>query len=153
MSDSPIIRIEDALKSIIAVDYASGYSGLDLTGRVIIGESPDLPQIPSATIQFIDFIEEHGQALGRYQGEAEFSIVAYTPGTSYTVDSRRQQAINLASDIIKAITSNRLLGFSDGIVDDVRCSFLARDGDKIGIPNVGIAYIRLLVTRQTDRGD
>jgi len=153
MSDSPIIRIEDAIKTIIAADFSSGFSGLDLTNRVIIGESPDLPQIPSATVQFIDFIEEHGQALGRYQGDAEFSIVVYTPGSSSAVDSRRKQAINLASDIIKALTANRLLGFSDGIVDDVRLSFLARDGDKVGIPNVGIAYIRLLVTRQTDRGD
>ena len=153
MSDSPIIRIEDAIKSTIAADYSTGFSGLDLQNRVIIGETPDLPQIPSATVQFIDFIEEHGQALGRYQGDAEFSIVAYTPGTTTAVDSRRKQAINLASDIIKAITANRLLGFTDRSVDDVRCSFLARDGDKVGIPNVGIAYIRLLVTRQTDRGD
>jgi len=153
MSDSPIIRIENALKTIIGVDYSSGYSGLDLTDRVVIGEATDAPQIPSASVQFIDFVEDHGQALGRYQGDAEFSIVAYSPGQSMAVDSRRQQAINLASDIIKAITANRLLGFSDGIVDDVRLSFLARDGDKLGIPNVGIAYIRLLVTRQTDRGD
>jgi hypothetical protein len=153
MPDSPIIRIENAIKSTIAADYSSGYSGLDLTDRVIIGAATDAPQIPSATVQFIDFIEQHGQALGRYQGDAEFSIVAYVAGTTSLVDSRRQQAINIASDIIKAITANRLLGFSDGIVDDVQCSFLARDGDKVGIPNVGIAYIRLLVTRQTDRGD
>ena len=153
MPDSPIIRIENAIKTAIAVDYSAGYSGLNMTDRVVIGEGTDAPQIPSATVQFIDFIEEHGQALGRYQGDAEFSIVAYAGGTDSSVDSRRQQAINLASDIIKAITANRLLGFSDGIVDDCRLSFLARDGDKLGIPNVGIAYIRLLVTRQTDRGD
>ena len=102
---------------------------------------------------FVDFVEEHGQALGRYQGDAEFTIVCYCGGTGAHVDGRRKQAVNLASDIIRAITANRLLGFTDGIVDDVKCSFLARDGDKFGIPNVGIAYIRLLVTRQTDRGD
>jgi hypothetical protein len=153
MSDSPIIRIEDALKTIIATDYSSGYSGLNLTGRVVIGETTEAPQVPSATVQFIDFIEEFGQSMGRFQGDAEFNIVAYTAGSSMAVDSRRQQAINLASDIIKAITADRLLGFADGIVDDVRCSFLARDGDKLGIPNVGIGYIRVLVSRQTDRGD
>jgi hypothetical protein len=150
---SPIVQIENAIKDIIAVDYASGYSGLDLSGRVIVGEVPDPPMIPFATVQFIDFIEEHGQVLGRYQGDAEFNIAAFCAGSSDTVSSRRAQAINLASDIIKAITANRLLGFTTGIVDDVRCSFLARDGDKLGIPNCGIAYIRILVTRQTDRGD
>jgi hypothetical protein len=153
MSDSPIIRIEDALKSLIGSDYSAAYSGLDLTNRVVIGEVTEAPQVPSATVQFIDFNEEFGQSMGRFQGVAEFNIVAYCAGTSMSVDSRRQQAINLASDIIKKITLDRLLGFADGIVDDVRCSFLARDGDKLGIPNVGIAYIRVLVNRQTDRGD
>lgn len=153
MSDSPIIRIENAIKSTIAISYVSNYSGLDLSGRVVIGEVTAPPSVPYASIQFIDFIEEDGQALGRYQGEAEFSIVCYAAGTSTAIDSRRQAVINLASDIIKAITADRLLGLTDGVVDDVRCSFLARDGDKFGIPNVGIAYIRLLVKRQTDRGD
>ena len=58
---SPIVQIENAIKDIIAVDYASGYSGVDLTGRVIVGEVPDPPMIPFATVQFIDFIEEHGK--------------------------------------------------------------------------------------------
>ena len=74
---SPIVQIENAIKDIIAVDYASGYSGLDLSGRVIVGEVPDPPMIPFATVQFIDFIEEHGQVLGRYQGDAEFNIAAF----------------------------------------------------------------------------
>ena len=100
--------------------------GLDLSGRVIVGEVPDPPMIPFATVQFIDFIEEHGQVLGRYQGDAEFNIAAFCAGSSDTVSSRRAQAINLASDIIKAITANRLLGFTTGIVDDVRCSFLGK---------------------------
>ena len=153
MPQSPIIRIEDAIKTTIAADYSSGFSGLNLTNKVMIGEVTEPPSVPYATIQFIDFIEEHGQTLGRYQGDAEFNIVCYCGGSSAHVDSRRKQAVNLASDIIKSITANRLLGFTDGIVDDVKCSFLARDGDKYGIPNVGIAYIRLMVTRQTDRGD
>ena len=153
MSDSPIIRIEDALKTIIAVDYSAAYSGLNLTGRVVIGESTEAPQVPSATVQFIDFNEDFGQSMGRFQGDAEFNIVCFAAGTDATVDSRRKQAVNLASDIIRSITLNRLLGFTDGTVDDVRCSFLARDGDKLGIPNVGIGYIRVLVSRQTDRGD
>lgn len=153
MADSPIIRIENAVKTTIAGNYAGGYSALDLSNRVIIGEVTAPPMIPFATVQFQDFIEDDGQALGRYMGDAEFSIVCYAGGTTTAVDSRRQQVINLASDIIRAITANRLLGFTDGIVDDVKCSFLARDGDKLGIPNVGIAYIRLIVRRQTDRGD
>ena len=153
MADSPIIKIEDAIKTTIAADYSSGYSGLDLQNRVVIGEVTEPPYIPYATVKFVDFIEEAGQALGRYQGEAEFSIICYVGGTSSAIDSRRQAAVNLASDIIKAITADRLLGFTDGIVDDVNCSFLARDGDKFGIPNVGIAYIQLRVKRQTDRGD
>ena len=111
---SPIIRIENAIKSTIAVDYSSGYSGLNLSNKVVVGEVPEPPTIPYATIQFVDFIEEHGQSLGRYQGDAEFSIVAYCGGSSVHVDSRRQQAINLASDIIKAITANRLLGSTSG---------------------------------------
>ena len=153
MSDSPIIRIEDALKTIIAVDYSAAYSGLNLTIRVVIGEATEAPQVPSATVQFIDFNEDFGQSMGRFQGGAEFNIVCFAAGTDATIDRRRKQAINLASDIIRSITADRVLGFTDGIVDDVRCSFLARDGDKLGIPNVGIGYIRVLVTRQTDRGD
>tara|TARA_R100001086_G_scaffold53811_3_gene24071 strand:+ start:7478 stop:7939 length:462 start_codon:yes stop_codon:yes gene_type:complete len=153
MSDSPIVRIEDAIKTTIATDYSAMYSGLNLTGRVIIGENPTAPQIPSASVTFVDFIEDFGQSMGRYQGSAEFNITGYVAGDSYSADSRRKQAINLASDIIKTLTADRLLGFSDGIVDDIKCSFLARDGDKLGIPNVGICYIRVLVSRQTDRGD
>lgn len=149
---SPIVQIENAIKSLIAVDYNTGYSGLNLTDRVLIGEVTDPPQIPFATVQFVDFIEDHGQTLGRYRGDAEFNIICYCAGTTAHVDSRRTQAINLASDIVKALTANRFLGLTNGIVDDVRLSFLARDGDKYGIPNCGIAYIRILVTRQTDNG-
>jgi|TARA_R100000084_G_scaffold50680_1_gene21115 hypothetical protein len=152
---SPIIQIEDKIKTLIGVDYAAGYSGLNLTDRVIIGEVPDPPMIPFATVQFVDFIEESSgpQALGRYRGTVEFNIICFCAGTSAHVSTRRAQAINLSSDIIKALTADRLLGFTSGIVDDIRCSFLARDGDKLGIPNCGIGYIRVIVDRQTDRGD
>tara|TARA_Y100000114_G_scaffold127375_1_gene123995 strand:+ start:10281 stop:10742 length:462 start_codon:yes stop_codon:yes gene_type:complete len=153
MSNSPIIRIEDAIKTTIAANYNAGFSGVNMQSRVVVGELTDPPIVPYATVTFVDFIEQHGQTLGRYQGDAEFTIVCYIGGSSTELDSRRKQAINLASDMIREITNNRQLGFTDGTVDDVRCSFLARDGDKYGIPNVGIAYIRLLVTRQTDRGD
>ena len=149
---SPIVQIENAIVNKIATDFRYGYSALNLTGKVIVGEVTEPPEIPFATVQFVDFIEDHGQTLGRYRGDAEFNIICYCAGDTVHVDSRRTQAINLASDIVSALTADRFLGLTNGIVDDVRLSFLARDGDKYGIPNIGIAYIRILVTRQTDTG-
>ena len=43
MALSPIIRIENAIKTAIAADFTSGYSGLNLSNKVVVGEVTEPP--------------------------------------------------------------------------------------------------------------
>ena len=63
MSDSTTYRVLDALKTKTAQDYTSGFSGFDMRNSVVIGSILEPPQIPYASINFIDFTTEQGLNL------------------------------------------------------------------------------------------
>jgi len=151
MSNSIQVTIIDKIKTLIAADYSSGFSGSDLSasGRVIIGAPNGAPLIPSASIIYVDTIERQGRTLGRYVGESVFQIVAYA-GAS-TLENRIRLAINLASDIQKTLTSDRTLGLA-GLTEDVLVNQTALDGEEYGISQAGIALLEVRVTHQTQFG-
>ena len=149
MSNSIQVTVLNRLKVIIAIDYSSGFSGLDLSDRVVIGSTIGANQVPSANITFIDTIEQQGRTLGRYLGESVYQIVCYAGGP--TLESRVQNAMNLAGDIQKAITSDRTLGLS-GQTQDVLVNFTALDGEEYGISNTGISLLEVRVTHQSKFG-
>ena len=64
---------------------------------------------------------------------------------------RSDQSLNLASDIIKALTANRQLGLGS-LVDDIKCDYSSVDGDKFGFNGIGIGYIRATIKFQSDTG-
>lgn len=149
MPDSRIISIHKKLEELIAVDFSAGYSEIDFTNRVIRGIEPDPIMVPHACISFIDAIEDMGPILGRYQGTAIFEIYAFVNGKNAT--QRNDQAINVCSDMIKAITADRRLSLGNK-VDDVKCDFTAVQGDSFGMDNCGIGYIRINVKFQSEDG-
>tara|TARA_Y100000310_G_scaffold337545_1_gene424850 strand:+ start:403 stop:861 length:459 start_codon:yes stop_codon:yes gene_type:complete len=151
MPDPVFIQADKAIAAAIAANYAAGYSGLDLsaTGSVVRGIIPDAPVLPFASLFLIDVVESQGPTLGRYQGTMTFEIYAFCAGDSIT--ERTDKAGQLAADIIKSITIDRSLGLS-GAIDDVLCSFRALEGDKIGIPRSGCAFVQCAVTFQSQYG-
>ncbi len=149
MSNTVQVTILNRLKVVIAADYNAGYSGLDLRDRVVIGAPIGANQVPSANITFIDTIEQQGRTLGRYLGESVYQIVCYAGGE--TLEARVQNAMNLAGDIQKAITSDRTLGLS-GQTQDVLVNFTALDGEEYGISQTGISLIEVRVTHQSIYG-
>ena len=137
MSDIIHVQVLSRLKTLTAADFSSGFSGLDLSNRVVIGAVVNAPQVPSASIVFIDTIEQQGRTLGRYIGDV--------------LESRIKNAMNLAGDIQKAITSDRTLGLS-GLTQDVIVNFTALDGEEYGISNTGISLLEVRVSHQSQFG-
>jgi len=107
------------------------------------------PQVPSASIVFVDTIEQQGRTLGRYIGESVYQIVCYAGGD--VLETRIKNAMNLAGDIQKAITSDRTLGLS-GLTQDVIVNFTALDGEEYGISNTGISLLEVRVSHQSQFG-
>jgi len=149
MSDTVQVTILNRLKVLANADFTLGYSGLDLSNRVIIGASIGPSQVPSATLLFIDTVEQQGRTMGRYLGESVYQIICYAGGTN--LDSRIQNAMNLAGDIQKAITSDRTLNLA-GQTEDVIVNFTSLDGEEYGINQCGISLLEIKVTHQSQFG-
>tara|TARA_R100001086_G_C11842083_1_gene259314 strand:+ start:2269 stop:2721 length:453 start_codon:yes stop_codon:yes gene_type:complete len=149
MADIIHVQVLNRLKTLIAADFSSGFSGFDLSDRVVLGAVIHSPQVPSASIVFVDTIEQQGRTLGRYIGESVYQIVCYAGGSN--LESRIQNAMNLAGDIQKAITSDRTLGLS-GLTQDVIVNFTALDGEEYGISNTGISLLEVRVSHQSQFG-
>jgi len=154
MPDSTTYRIINALKDKTAQDFTSGYSGVDLRNCAVIGSILEPPQIPYASINFIDFTTEQGLNLASYRMTARFEIYVFCGGAS--VAERLQNAVNLSSDVIKAITEDRWLGLANPdttrTIDNVICNFTAVEGDRYGLDNVAIGYIEATVPFQSRTG-
>ena len=149
MADSRITRIYKKIAELVASDYTSGYSGLNLSSSVLRGSVDEPPYIPFGTVQFLESIEDFGPTMGRFQSTALFEVYCFVGGSD--IADRSANTLNLISDMIEALTENRQLGIPD-YCDDIKCSFLAIDGDKYGIEGVGIGYIRAEVNWQSSSG-
>jgi hypothetical protein len=149
MPDSRIVLIHKKIAELIGVDFAAGYSGIDFTGRVIRGIETNPIMVPHACVRFVDSLEEVGPTMGRYQGKAIFEIYAFVAGA--TLSARCDGALNVCSDMIKAITDNRQLSLGSS-VDDVICDFMALEGSSFGVEGTGIGYIKISVKYRSDDG-
>ena len=118
-------------------------------GRVVRGSVVNPPYTPFGCVYFIDAVEQYGPTMGRFQSTANFEAYLFIGGSS--VDERNDNAINLASDGVKAITANRQLALGS-LVDDVLVSYTAVDGDKYGLSGIGIGLIRINVKFVSDDG-
>ena len=150
MADARITTIHKKIAELIGVNFAAGYSGVDMTGRVVRGSVVQPPYVPFCCTYFVEAREDYGPTLGRYQGTARYDIYAYIGGTSES--SRNDNAINLAGDIVEALTDSRQLGLANGVIDDVLCSYTALDGEKFGLDQIGIGYIQVDIKFQTSTG-
>lgn len=149
MSNTIQVTIINRLKAIVGSDYTSGYSGFNLTDKVVIGAPVGANIVPSANIIYIDTIEQQGRTLGRYFGESVFQIVSYVGGSS--LEDRVINALNLGGDIQKEITSDRTLALS-GQTQDVLINMTAIDGEEYGISQVGICVLEVRVSHQSLTG-
>lgn len=154
MADSTTYRILDALKGKIATDFSSGHSGIDMRNLVVIGATLEPPQIPYASINFIDYTTEQGRNLASYRMNARYEIYVFCGGAN--IQDRTKNIINLSSDCIKEITADRFLGLANPdttrTIDNVICNFTAVEGDKYGLDNIAIGYIEVVATFQSRTG-
>lgn len=150
MADSKIRQIANAIKTKIPLSEDGGtYSGQSLANAIVIGAVTEPPFVPYASIVFAQSSSDFGQTLGRYRITATFEIYLFIGGTS--VSDRTLNAMDLAADVIDALTADRQLGIPS-VVDDVKCAFTAEDGDRYGIEGIGIGYVQIEVYYQTDTG-
>lgn len=149
MADTVQVTILNRLKVLAGANFSTGYSGLNLSNRVIVGSSIGPSQVPSATLLFVDTVEQQGRTMGRYLGESVYQIICYAGGSS--VETRIQNAMNLAGDIQKAITSDRTLNLA-GQTEDVIVNFTSLDGEEYGINQCGVSLLEIKVTHQSQFG-
>jgi len=142
-------QIAEKIKELIAVDFSSGESGLDMQDKVQIGAIIDPPYIPFACVSFAQATSDFGQSLGRYRITNTFEVYAFVGGGD--VEERTVNAMDLVEDMVEALVANRQIGLN-AIVDDIKCAFVAEDGDRYGIEGVGIGYIEVQVYSQSDTG-
>tara|TARA_R100000479_G_C6326112_1_gene179650 strand:- start:133 stop:588 length:456 start_codon:yes stop_codon:yes gene_type:complete len=150
MPDSRVSRVLDAIKGKIAQDFSLKTSQLDMSNRCILGSIDAPPSVPYASVFFVDFQSEHGPTLGRYRATPRFEAYLFVGGAS--IDERLKQTINLCSDVIEALTTDRFLGLGSGFIDDVLCNFTAVEGDKFGLNDIGIGYIEISTPFQSTTG-
>ena len=150
MDDCRIVKVHKKIAELVGVNFAGGASSADMTGRIVRGSTIDPPYTPFGCVFFVDAREQYGPTLGRFQSTARFELYCYIGGTDEA--SRNDNALNLASDMIEALTDNRQLGLPSGTIDDVLCSFTALDGEKYGLDGIGIGYIQCDVKFQTSTG-
>ena len=142
-------QIAEKIKELIAVDYSGGESVLDMQNKVQIGAIIDPPYIPFGCVSFVQATSEYGQSLGRYRITNTFEVYAFVGGGD--VEERTVNAMDLVEDMVEALCANRQIGLN-AIVDDIKCAFVAEDGDRYGIEGVGIGYIEVQVYSQSDTG-
>ena len=142
-------QIAEKIKELIAVDFSSGESGLDMQDKVQIGAIIDPPYVPFACVSFAQATSDFGQSLGRYRITNTFEVYAFVGGGD--VEERTVNAMDLVEDMVEALVANRQIGLN-AIVDDIKCAFVAEDGDRYGIEGVGIGYIEVQVYSQSDTG-
>ena len=142
-------QIAEKIKELIAVDYSGGESALDMQNKIQIGAIIDPPYIPFGCVSFVQATSEYGQSLGRYRITNTFEVYAFVGGGD--VEERTVNAMDLVEDMVEALCANRQIGLN-AIVDDIKCAFVAEDGDRYGIEGVGIGYIEVQVYSQSDTG-
>lgn len=142
-------QITEKIKQLIAVDFSAGESGIDMQNKVQIGAIIDPPYIPFACVSFVQASSEYGQSLGRYRITNTFEVYAFVGGGD--VEERTINAMDLVEDMVEALCADRQIGLN-AIVDDIKCAFVAEDGDRYGIEGVGIGYIEVQVYSQSDTG-
>ena len=142
-------QITEKIKELVAVDYSGGESGLDMQNKVQIGAIINPPYIPFGCVSFVQASSEYGQSLGRYRITNTFEVYAFVGGGD--VEERTVSAMDLVEDMVEALCANRQIGLNS-IVDDIKCAFVAEDGDRYGIEGVGIGYIEVQVYSQSDTG-
>lgn len=145
-----ILEVWNGIKSQIENDYSSGYSGLNLTGRVFQGRFTESPLSGAAYVAFIDQKEQNGQVLTRYRGEMKFQVYCFNYGKNNY--DRTSNAIKLGADVQNAILADRTLGLSAGRIDNIIVSTTALDGDEFGLSTLGISIVEIQVFFQSDRG-
>ena len=142
-------QIAEKIKEIISADFSLGESALDMRTSVQIGAIVEPPYIPFACVSFAQATSEYGQSLGRYKITNTFEIYAFVGGGD--VELRTITAMDLVEDMVEALCTDRQIGLSS-IVDDIKCAFIAEDGDRYGIEGIGIGYIEVQVYSQSDTG-
>tara|TARA_R100000426_G_scaffold66605_1_gene46428 strand:+ start:185 stop:634 length:450 start_codon:yes stop_codon:yes gene_type:complete len=142
-------QIIEKIKALIAVDYTAKESGLDMQNKVQVGAIIDPPYVPFGCVSFVQATSEYGQSLGRYRITNTFEVYAFVAGLD--VEERTVKAMDLVEDMVEALCADRQIGLSS-IVDDIKCAFVAEDGDRYGIEGLGIGYIEVQVYSQSDTG-
>ena len=75
-------QIVEKIQELIAVDYSSGESGLDMQNKVQIGAIIDPPYLPFACVSFVRATSDFGQSLGRYRITNTFEVYAFVGGAT-----------------------------------------------------------------------
>ena len=98
-------QIVEKIQEIIAVDYSSGESGLNMQNKVQIGAILSTRLISFCGVSFVQATSDFGQSLGRYRITNTFEVYAFVGGAN--VEERTVNAMDLVEDMVEALVANR----------------------------------------------
>ncbi len=148
MSDCRAVVVHKKIQELVASDFTSGFSGINLTNSVVRGALIEPPFTPYACVYFENNNIVPGSALARYTGSIDFRIFLFTSGSDF--QDRSDAALNLGSDVVKKLVENRQLGIPNNQIDDIIVSLTAIDGDQFGFDQIAIAELRVQCPYQSD---
>jgi hypothetical protein len=141
-------RIKADLQGITGSGFTYDLSGDD---RVVIGQTFQSHRVPGAYIfpGAVRSTQTAATVLSRYDRQFLVQIEGWVPAINDTPGTAVAAALNLGSDIMKALESDRSL---NGLVHDVQLDLLSFDGAELQRPNMGAVVVQLTITYSETAG-
>ena len=143
-----IERIQTDLQGVTGSGYTYDLSGSD---QVVIGESFAPHRVPGVYVfpGSIKSSQGPGTVLSRYDRQMLVQIEGWVAPTTDTPGTALKGALNLGSDIMKAIENDRTLNAN---VRDVQMDMISFDGSELQRPGLGAVVVQLTVTYSETAG-
>lgn len=143
-----IERIQTDLQGVTGSGYTYDLSGAD---QCVIGESFAPHRVPGVYIfpGSIKSTQGPGTVLTRYDRTMLVQIEGWVAPTSDTPGAALKGALDLGSDIMKAIENDRTLNSN---VHDVQMDMISFDGAELQRPGLGAVVVQCVVSYSETAG-
>ena len=143
-----IDRIKADLQGITGSGYTYDLSGDD---SVVIGETFQPHRVPGVYIfpGSIRSSQSGSTVLSRYDRQFMVQLEGWVPAANDSPGTSVSAALNLGSDIMKALESDRSL---NSLVHDVSIDMMSFDGAELQRPMLGAVVVQCMITYSEKAG-
>lgn len=137
-----VARIKADLEGITGSGYTYDLSGDD---SVVVGQTFQPHRVPGVYIfpGSIRSTQTGTTALNRYDRQFMIQLEGWVPAVNDSPGTAVSAALNLGSDIMKALESDRSL---NSLVHDVSLDMMSFDGAELQRPTLGAVVVQCMIT-------